>query len=96
MVIPETADMLGRVLSAAAMLECGRRNGGMVCSFHLLPTPPLTGGQPVIAVRPAFMPLLAQYRVQVTVLAAGVVPLGVAQHIARPIRDAILYFVSGW
>jgi hypothetical protein len=60
-----------------------------------LSSPADSGGQPVIAVRPAFMPLLAQYRVQLTVVAAGVVLLDGAQHIAWPIRDAILYFVLG-
>jgi hypothetical protein len=62
---------------------------------NLLPAPPLTGGHLLIAVRPDFMPLLAQHRVQVTVVAAALVLMGVAQHIVRPIRDAILYFVPG-
>ena len=79
-----------------ATLNAAGEMAAWFVAFNLLPVPPLTGGHLLIAALPGLMPLFAQYRVQVTVLAAVLVLSGVVQPVVRPIRDAIHYVVPGW
>jgi Zn-dependent protease len=78
-----------------ATLNAAGEMAAWFVAFNFLPVPPLTGGHLLIAARPAFMKLFANYRVQIGVLAAALVLSGVVQPVVRPIREAILYVVPG-
>jgi Zn-dependent protease len=78
-----------------ATLNATGEMGAWFVAFNLLPVPPLTGAHLLIAARPSLLPLLAQYRMHVTVLVAGLVLSGVVAPLVRPIRDVILSIFPG-
>jgi Zn-dependent protease len=83
------------VPTVLATLNATGEMGAWFVAFNLLPVPPLTGAHLLIAARPSLLPLLAHYRLHVTVLVAGLVLSGVVQPVVRPIRDAILSILPG-
>jgi Zn-dependent protease len=77
--------------SAVAMLDATSEMGPWFVAFNLLPVPPLTGANLLIAIHPPLTGLLAPYRFPMSVLVTAVVLLDVIEPIVRPIRDVILY-----
>jgi Zn-dependent protease len=63
--------------------------------FNLIPLPPLTGAQLLVAARPSLAPLLAKSQIYVAVGLAVLVFTGALQWVLQPGRDAIARFLPG-
>jgi Zn-dependent protease len=63
--------------------------GAWFAAFNLLPIPPLTGEQFLVAVRPSLAAPLARYQLHAAIVVAVLIFLGAATPVIKPLRDAL-------